>query len=446
MILSAKQREDLNFAIVDYLESHGYAESSAVFRKEAALDQIESAAPAHVSGLLEKKWTSTARLQQKILTLESKLQQVEREAIQGAPSRDKRKPEEWIPRPPERFQLTGHRLPVTRVVFHPVYSVIASSSEDSTIKARFKERTTIHELLQIWDFESGEFERSLKGHTDAVQDIRFDKAGKMLVSCSADMTIKIWDFTGSYDCLKTLKGHDHNISSVTFLPAGDFILSASRDKTIKLWEVASGYCMFTFTGHAEWVRMVRVHADGAYFASCSFDKVNRSRLSLDNSYDFQTIKIWCVKSKSQKMTLHGHEHVVEFIEWVPDALAHAIGGAELKHNGQANGDAADSHVSLIMSGSRDRTIRFWNVFAGTCLFSLTGHDNWVRGLCLHPAGKMMLSVSDDKTLRVWSLEQRRCTKTIEAHSQFVTSLDFHYKLPYVVTSSVDSTVKIWECR
>lgn len=75
-----------------------------------------------------------------------------------------------------------------------------------------------------------------------------------------------------------------------------------------------------------------------------------------------------------------------------------------------------------MSGSRDRTIRFWNAFAGTCLFTLVGHDNWVRGLCLHPAGKLLLSVSDDKTLRVWTLEQRRCTKTIEAHSQFVTSI------------------------
>ena len=32
----------------------------------------------------------------------------------------------------------------------------------------------------MWDFESGEFERSLKGHTDAVQDIAFDKTGKML--------------------------------------------------------------------------------------------------------------------------------------------------------------------------------------------------------------------------------------------------------------------------
>ncbi|KAK5978277.1 hypothetical protein GCK32_018296, partial [Trichostrongylus colubriformis] len=102
-----------------------------------------------------------------------------------------------------------------------------------------------HEREVIWDYETGEFERSLKGHTDSVQDIAFDKTGKMLVSCSADMSIKVWEFGGSYACVKTLKGHDHNISSVCFLPSGDAILSASRDHTIKLWEVASGYCVHT---------------------------------------------------------------------------------------------------------------------------------------------------------------------------------------------------------
>lgn len=50
--------------------------------------------------------------------------------------REKRQPAEWIPRPPERFALTGHRAPITRVVFHPVWSVMASCSEDSTIKVR----------------------------------------------------------------------------------------------------------------------------------------------------------------------------------------------------------------------------------------------------------------------------------------------------------------------
>ena len=82
-----------------------------------------------------------------------------------------------------------------------------SASEDATLK--------------VWDFETGDYERTLKGHTDSVQDMAFDNAGKLLVSCAADMSIKLWDFT-TYECTKTLMGHDHNVSSVAFVPTGNF--------------------------------------------------------------------------------------------------------------------------------------------------------------------------------------------------------------------------------
>ena len=61
----------------------------------------------------------------------------------------------------------------------------------------------------------------------------------LTASCSADMTVKLWDFT-VFECVKTMHGHDHNISSVCFTPTGDYVLSGSRDKTIKMWEVATG--------------------------------------------------------------------------------------------------------------------------------------------------------------------------------------------------------------
>ena len=35
-------------------------------------------------------------------------------------------------------------------------------------------------FLQVWDYETGDYERTLKGHTDSVQDIAFDSVGKFL--------------------------------------------------------------------------------------------------------------------------------------------------------------------------------------------------------------------------------------------------------------------------
>lgn len=73
---------------------------------------------------------------------------------------------DWVPRAPAAHVLSGHRSPITSVAFHPQYSIIASSSEDATVK--------------IWDWETGELERTLKGHTKAIQDVDFDHKGNFL--------------------------------------------------------------------------------------------------------------------------------------------------------------------------------------------------------------------------------------------------------------------------
>lgn len=88
-----------------------------------------------------------------------------------------------------------------------------------------------------------------------------------------------------------------------------------------------------------------------------------------------------------------------------------------------NGDIEVSQTqSVLISGSRDKTIRFWDVYSATCLFILSGHENWVRNLRLHPAGKYLISVGDDKKMKVWSIEHKRVYKDYAAHGQFVTSI------------------------
>lgn len=66
--------------------------------------------------------------------------------------------------------------------------------------------------------------------------------------------------------------------------------------------------MKTFTGHREWVRMVRVISDGSLLASCSND---------------QTVRVWVVATAECKVELREHDHVVECIAWAPEA-AHSF--------------------------------------------------------------------------------------------------------------------------
>lgn len=406
MVLSTKQKEELNKAIADYFQQCGYTQTLEHFKEETNMQgDIEK----RFANLLEKKWTSVIRLQRKVMELETKLGEAEKE-LESGPSKKQRSNDDWVPRAPEKYTLSGHRSPVTKVLFHPVYSVMLTASEDATIK--------------VWDYETGDYERTLKGHTDAVQDLAFDHPGKHLASCSADMTIKIWDFQ-TYECLKTLHGHDHNISSVDFLPSGDYLLSASRDKTIKMWEVGTGYCISTFTGHREWVRRVKVSPDGTMIASCSND---------------QSIRIWVISTKECKTELVDHDHVVETVAWANDKCIQSINDAT------GNDKKNTLPGPFLASGSRDKSIKVWDVNSGVCLFTMVGHDNWVRDIQFHPGGKYLLSCSDDKTLRTWDIKNQRCAKTLNAHEHFTTTFDFHPNAPIAITGSVDLTAKIWDCR
>ena len=502
MIVSQRQKEELNRAIADYLATHNYRDAHDAFVRESGLPPASSTpatSSSSQSGVLEKKWTTVVRLQNKIIELERQLATKNEElatalslasssaaGIRGsligaggidiggitAAGQRRSSPNDWIPRPPEKFTLTGHRATVTKVIFHPVYSLIVSCSEDATIK--------------IWDFESGNFERTLKGHTDLVQDLAFDAAGKLLCSCSADMSIRLWDFQDTYSCTKTLHGHDHNVSSVAFTASGDHVVSSSRDRTIKIWEVATGYCVRTLLGHRDWVRQVRLLHDGSYMASCSNDQsifvwqLSPSLLSSQGGSGGGSGAAEC-----RHYELRGHEHVVECIAWAPDSSAAAIAeaaGLNIQHNNNSNtstvvtngigtnglqettttttANAVNEQTQqqqlqpnqrtnggpYLCSGSRDKCIKVWDVTTLQCLFNLIGHNNWIRGVIFHPGGKYLLSVSDDKTLRVWELRSKRNYKTLEAHTHFVTSIDMHRTGPYVCTASVDQSIKLWECR
>lgn len=440
-MLSERQKDELHKSILDYFKTNGLHESYATLMREAGQDGFVPDPKAKYAGLLEKKWTSVIRLQKKIMEMESRMSQLQEELAAAPSAKRSASLNEWVPRASARHTMQGHRMPVTKVSFHPVFSQVASASEDTTVK--------------LWDWETGEFERTLKGHTKAVQDVNFDSKGNYVVSCSSDLSIKVWDANNDYRNVKTLHGHDHSVSSVGFLPGDDFLVSASRDKTIKIWELATGFCTRTLHGHAEWVRSAIPSDDGRWLVSCSTD---------------QTARIWDLSTGETKVELRDHDHVVEVAIFAPASAYAAI--RELAGLVAPKDASASAPGQFAATGSRDKTIKIWDS-AGQCLKTLTGHDNWVRGLAFSPNGKNLLSVSDDKTMRVWDLKTGRCAKTIDAHAHFCTSIAWgkaRIEAPIppaqdtdaaaganganalkqeprtvnvVATSSVDLTIKIW---
>lgn len=149
-----------------------------------------------------------------------------------------------------------------------------------------------------------------------------------------------------------------------------------------------------------------------------------------------------------KNILKGHDHVIECVKFLPASSAKYVKDLlSNTNNKNVSGSNADGPSAYLVSGSRDKSIKIWDCYSGQCVLTLTGHDNWIRDICVvNASGKFLLSVSDDKTLRVWDLSLARCVKTYEAHSHFVTTLASSTRSPLVATGSVDQSIKIWNCR
>ena len=439
--MTGKQQSELHGALIEYLALKGFKDSVVAFSREsstptpAGVKDSNDPLDGRKVGALERKWMAVLRLQKQVLDLERSLERLKEEASSSGTRRTSSSASgtsrTGLPRAPALYELQGHRGAITAISFPPIYTQIASASEDASIR--------------LWDYESGEFERTLKGHTNVVQDIAYNSKGTLLASCGADMAIKLWDLA-SFSCIKTLQGHEHTVSGVRFLPSDDQLVSASRDKTIRVWALETGYCIQVVTGHTEWVRRLAVSAH--LIASCSSD---------------HSVRVWGAfdPSKVQLLAdLRGHSHVVETVVFAPPSLTQ-LGSIkasdsqtveEIEAGETAAGPSSSSTTipalqtpSFVASASRDRTIKIWHIKTGRCISTLSGHSNWIREIVFHPNGTHLFSVSDDKSIKIWDIVQERCIRTIEdAHNHFITSAALvdgpELKL---ITGGVDNYVRVW---
>ncbi|MEH2289721.1 serine/threonine-protein kinase [Nostoc sp.] len=118
--------------------------------------------------------------------------------------------------------LSGHTWAVLTVAFSPDGQILATGSDDNTIK--------------LWEVNTGQLICTLVGHSWSVVAVAFTADGKTLLSASCDKTVKLWRVSTAEEIV-TLSGHVDSVSAVAVSKVTQLIASGSRDKTIKLWQL-----------------------------------------------------------------------------------------------------------------------------------------------------------------------------------------------------------------
>ena len=99
---------------------------------------------------------------------------------------------------------------------------------------------------------------------------------------------------------------------------------------------------------------------------------------------------------------------------------------------------------LAVSGSKDKTLRVWDLESGKCLNTLEGHNQLITCVSMSLDGRRVVSGSFDKTLRVWDFESGKCLSILEGHQDKVQCVSLTPDGRRAVSGSCDNSVQLWD--
>ncbi|MFL5590873.1 MAG: WD40 repeat domain-containing protein, partial [Ktedonobacteraceae bacterium] len=256
---------------------------------------------------------------------------------------------------------------------------------------------------------------------DAITAGAISRSGQYWAAASQRGEVRVWREAGQTLHL-VRQAHTDIVTSIAFSPDERTLASGSVDNSVKLWDVASGAALWT-GWHTKGTTCLAFAPDGSLLASGGSEA---------------TVRLWDAKLGTPLEELP-HPGAVLSLAW------HPVWGT-----GNPDG-------RLLASGDVAGTIRLWErqpTGPATCVQTLVGHTNWVRGLAFAPNGSRLASASWDGTLKLWEVGEtgsHRLRQTLVGHTKQVQTLAWHPVWGTgnpdggtLASGSFDHTIRLWD--
>jgi len=154
--------------------------------------------------------------------------------------------------------LTGHEAEVFCCSWHPSDELLASGSGDSTVRlwnlpddkttANLKIKSPLPRVLECIAPMSQEKKSTSAGDDHDVTTLEWSVDGSLLATGCMDGIARLWSREGILR--HSLDAHSESIFSLRFDAAGKRLLTGSYDKCVSVWDVSTGKLQHKFESHS----------------------------------------------------------------------------------------------------------------------------------------------------------------------------------------------------
>nr|XP_018911983.1 PREDICTED: WD repeat-containing protein 47 isoform X1 [Bemisia tabaci]XP_018911984.1 PREDICTED: WD repeat-containing protein 47 isoform X1 [Bemisia tabaci]XP_018911985.1 PREDICTED: WD repeat-containing protein 47 isoform X1 [Bemisia tabaci] len=221
---------------------------------------------------------------------------------------------------------------------------------------------------------------------------------------------------------KRTRHHKGSIYCMAWTPIGDLMATGSNDKTVKLMRFNAE------TSNLEGQEIELAMHDGTVRDLCFLeDTSNKSSLLISGGAGDCKIYVTDCATGQAYQALSGHSgHVLSLYNW---------GGA------------------MFVSGSQDRTVRFWDLRTRGCVNVITPvtvpgtkQGSAVAAVCVDPSGRLLVSGHEDSACVLWDIRGARTLQCFKPHSADVRSIRFSPSAYYLLTAGYDNRLVLTDLQ